>query len=173
MDKILLKMKNIKHKIMVGDFSNFKSINLQIKALGTLNSRKSLLKGIEDYYTNQAYKSLNSYALDKKGKNDIIEKSRITNEFEFEDNKDYMALTERIKKKNKLKTRINSKLFNNYFSSKPKSQEKKPENMNFYEKINFLHNRVKLTNKHIQKRIEIRKKYKDNIHSLLIPIYDY
>ena len=172
MEQKLLKMQNIKHKIMIGDFSNFRSINLQIKALGTLNNRKSLLKGIEDYNTNQTYRPLNCYALDIKGKNDFIEKSKITNEFEFEDNKDYLAFTERIKKKKHLKSRINNKLFNNYLSfNKPQSQEKKLEFMNFYEKINFLHNKVKLTNKHIQKRVEIRQKYKDNINSLLIPIY--
>ena len=172
MEQKLLKMQNIKHKIMIGDFSNFRSINLQIKALGTLNNRKSLLKGIEDYNTNQTYRPLNCYALDNKGKNDFIEKSKITNEFEFEDNKDYLAFTERIKKKKHLKSRINNKLFNNYLSfNKPQSQEKKLEFMNFYEKINFLHNKVKLTNKHIQKRVEIRQKYKDNINSLLIPIY--
>ena len=172
-DKKLLKMTNIKHKIMVGDYSSFRSINLQIKALGTVNSRKSLLKGIEDYFSNQIYRPLNCYALDNKEKNDIIEKNQMTNEFEFEDNKDYLAFTERIKKKNRFKKRVYNKLFNNYYSfNKPKSQEKKLKFMNFFEKINFLHDRAKLVNKHIQKRVEIRQKYKDNINSLFIPLYD-
>jgi hypothetical protein len=168
MDKKLLKMKNINHKILTGNFASFKSFNIQIKALGTRKSRQILLKGIEDYYINQTYRSLNDYAIKNIGKNNIVENSKIKNEFEFDENKSKFALSERIKKKNNIKNRVNKNIINNFYSfNKAKSIDKK-KFMNFYEKLNFLQKRVKLTNEHILKRIEIRQKFKDNINSLLI-----
>ena len=40
--------------------------------------------------------------------------------------------------------------------------------MNFYENMNYLSERVKSTEGVIRKKIEIRKKYKDNITNLFI-----
>ena len=168
LDKKLLKMKNIKHKLMVSDYDNFKSINIQKMILGKEKNRKKLLKGIEDFYTNQNYRIINDNIIVKKGKNHFIENQKITNEFEFEENKFKLALSERIKKKNNLKNRINNNYKDFYSLSKARSHINKKDFMNFYEKLDCLKDRVKSTHKHIIKKIEIRQKFKENINNLFL-----
>ena len=168
MDKKLLKMKNIKHRLMTGDYNNFKSINIQRMTLGKEKNRKSLLKGIEDFYTNRTYRLINDYIIEKKGNNHFLENEKITNEFQFEDNKFKFPLSERIKKRNNLKNRINQNYKDFYTLNKAKSHMNKKGFMNFYEKMDLLKDRVNNTHRHIIKEIAIRQKLKDNINSLFL-----
>ena len=166
MDKKLLKMKNIRHKLMEGQYSDFRSINIQKKALGEEKHRNNLLRSIGDYYLNQVYQPLNQYIIDKKGKkNKFLQKDKITSEFNFESNKIRMALSERTKRKKALKNKasitINLSSFNGIKLNKNDYQ-------NFYENMNCLTHRVQNTYEHIKKNIEIRKKYRDDINSLFL-----
>ena len=57
-DSKLLKMQNIKHRLMLGNNRDFKSINIQIMALGSEKNRRKLLKGVQDFYKDKTFKSL-------------------------------------------------------------------------------------------------------------------
>ena len=164
LDKKLLKMSNIRHKLMAGQYSDFKSISLQRKSLGKEKYRKNLLKSIEDYYSNQTYRGINEYIIENKEKNRFIENEKITNEFEFYNNKVKYPLSERIQRIKK--NRIDQKLKGFYSFNKNKSKIKKIEYMNFYERMNYISDRAKTTYDEIQKRIDIRKKLKDNLDSI-------
>ena len=166
LDKKLLKMKNIRHKLMEGQYSDFKSINIQKKALGEEKHRNNLLRSIGDYYLNQVYQPLNQYIIDKTfKKNKFLEKDKITKEFDFDNNKKRIALSERIKRKKELKNRANITL---NLSSFNRIKLNKNDYQNFYENINCLTHRVKNTYDHIKKNIEIRQKYRDDINSLFL-----
>lgn len=164
-DVKLLKIKNIKHQLILGDCSNFKTINIQIKALGNKKSRKNTLAGITDYYSNEAYIPIKDYIIDNKGKNKDIMDDGMLNELKFDEDKVNFALTERIKKKKTLKNRVNKKLISISFN-KIKSKVNKTLYLNFYQKLDFTHDKVKKTYENIGKRIEMRQKYKDKINSL-------
>ena len=170
MDKKLLKMKNIRHKLMEGQYSDFRSINIQKKALGEEKHRNNLLRSIGDYYVNQAYQPLNQYIIDKKyKKNKFLEKDKITKEFDFEKNKVRIALSEKIKRKKDLKNRGNISLNLTSFNG---IKLNKKDYQNFYENLNCLTHRVKNTYEHIKKNIEIRQKYRDDINNLFL-VYNF
>ena len=166
-DVKLLKIKNIKHQLILGDCSNFKTINIQIKALGNKKSRKNTLAGITDYYSNEAYIPIKDYIIDNKGKNKDIMDDGMLNELKFDEDKVNFALTERIKRKKTLKNRVNKKLISISFN-KIKSKVNKTLYLNFYQKLDFTHDKVKKTYENIGKRIEMRQKYKDKINSLFL-----
>ena len=166
LDKKLLKMKNIRHKLIEGQYSDFKSINIHKKALGEEKHRNNLLRSIGDFYLNQVYQPLNKYIIDKNGeKNKFLEKDKITKEFDFEKNKVRITHSERTKRKKDLKNRGNITL---NFTSFNGIKINKEEYQNFYENMNCLTHRVKDTYEHIKKNIEIRQKYRDNINSLFL-----
>ena len=157
-------MNNIKHKLMERQYSDIKSISLQKKSLGKENHRKHLLKSIEDYYSNQAYRGINYYIIDNKGKNKYVENEKLINEFEFYNNKIKDASSERFQRIKK--NRIDQKLkgFNSY--NKAKTKIKNIKYMNFYDRMNYVSDRAKHTYDEIQKRIHFRKKLKDNLNSI-------
>jgi hypothetical protein len=166
LDKKLLKMKNIRHKLIEGQYSDFKSINIQKKALGEEKHRNNLLRSIGDFYLNQVYQPLNKYIIDKNGKkNKFLEKDKITKEFDFDRNKVRITYSERTKRKKDLKNRANVTLNSTSFN---RIKLNKEEYQNFYENMNCLTHRVKDTYEHIKKNIEIRQKYRDNINSLFL-----
>lgn len=168
LDKKLLKMQNIKHKLMIGDYSNFKSLNIQIRTLGNKKHRNNLLKSIANYYSNQSYKPLGGYLLDIKDKTKYILKDKMIKEFEFDEIKFKNAYSERIRKKKYLKNRVKKKI-NDFFSFyKSKSNINRTDFMNFYEKMNYLTDRVKSTYVQIKERTENRLKYKENIKDLFL-----
>ena len=166
-DQKLLKIKNIKHQLILGDCSNFKTINIQIKALGNKKSRKNTLAGIKDYYSNETYIPIKDYIIDNKGKNKDNMDDEMLNELRFDEHKVNFALTERIKRKNILENRVNKKLISLSFN-KVRSKVNKTEYLNFYQKMDCLYDKVKKTYGHIGKRIEKRQTFKDNINGLFL-----
>lgn len=166
LDKKLLKMNNIRHKLITGNLSDFKSLNIQKRTLGKEKHRDNLLQSIGDYYTKRPYKTLNKYIIDKKyiSKYDT---DNITNNFKFNNYKGKFVLSEKIKKTINLRNRI-KKISDFYLLDKVKLNINKTKYMNFYENMNYLSERVKSTEGVIRKKIEIRKKYKDNITNLFI-----
>ena len=157
-------------KLMEGQYSDFRSINIEKKALGEEKHRNNLLRSIGDYYVNQAYQPLNQYIIDKKyKKNKFLEKDKITKEFDFEKNKVRIALSEKIKRKKDLKNRGNISLNLTSFNG---IKLNKKDYQNFYENLNCLTHRVKNTYEHIKKNIEIRQKYRDDINNLFL-VYNF
>ena len=166
LEKKLLKMSNIRHKLMTGHFSDFKSINIQKRTLGKEKNRKNLLKSIEDYYMDQPYKLLDNYIIDKE-KNFNLDIDKMTNKFKFKNYIEKLSLSERMKKRSDYKYR--ERKINEFYSfNKAKSNIDKTKFMNFYENMYFLSERVKNTEAHLKKSIDIRTKFKDNIKSLFI-----
>ena len=166
LEKKLLKMSNIRHKLMVGNFSDFKSINIQRRTLGKERHMKNLLKSIEDYYMDQPYKLIDKYIIDN-DKNINLDIGQMTNSFKFKNYIKKLSLSERMKKRSDYKYR--ERKINEFYSfNKAKSNIDKTKFMNFYENMDFLSKRVKNTEAHLKKSIEVRTKFKDNIKSLFI-----
>ena len=168
MDTQLLKMKNIRHKLMLGNNHNFKSINIQIKALGREKNRKNMLIGVQDYLMDKKYKSLKDYIENNKQKNKNVDK--LADEFEFDDIKSKITFSERIKKKSNLKNRL-KKINDSYtlgLFNRQKSELEENKYLNFYKKIELLFKRVKNTNRYIKKRVQDRNEFKSNITNLFI-----
>ena len=166
-DKKLLKIKNIKQHLILGDCSTFKSINIQIKALGNVKRRKSTLAGIKDYYLSETHKPIKNYIIDNKRINNNFINDEILNELKFDEHKINFALSDRIIKKKVLKNRVNKNIISISFN-KAKSIGNKTEYLNFYQKMDCLYDKVKKTYGHIGKRIEKRQTFKDNINGLFL-----
>ena len=159
-------MSNIRHKLMIGNFSDFKSINIQKRALGKEKNMKNSLKSIEDYYMDQPYKLLDKYIIDNE-KNIDLNFDKMTNKFKFKNYIEKLSLSERMKKRSDFKNR-EKKIDEFYSFNKAKSNIDKTKFMNFYENMDFLSERVKNTEAHLKKSIEVRTKFKDNLKSLFI-----
>ena len=166
LEKKLLKMSNIRHKLMIGNFSDFKSINIQKRTLGKKKNMKNSLKSIEDYYMDQPYKLLDKYIIDNE-KNIDLNIDKMTNKFKFKNYIEKLSLSERMKKRSDFKNR-EKKIDEFYSFNKAKSNIDKTKFMNFYENMDFLSERVKNTEAHLKKSIEVRTKFKDNLKSLFI-----
>ena len=158
-DQKLLKMKTIKHRLIIGEADNFRSIHIQNSALGNDKNRKKLIFGVQDYLKNKPFNSIKSYRM----KNTNNEINKITKEFVINDLKSRRFLILNQKPKRKL-----NKTINNYslFHNKDKAKMNKTEYMNFYQKINLIHDKVLKTHDYLLKKIENRKKYKINISNL-------
>jgi hypothetical protein len=163
-DQQLLKMNNIKHQLMLGKSNNFKSGYIQLKALGNSKNIKNTLMGIKDFYLNEKHKRIKDYIIDNKKRNEECINEEILNELKFEDQKVNFAYTDRIKR-NILKNRKNKNIGLLGFN---KAKINKTEYLNFYQKLDLLHERVKKTYSHIEKRVQVRQKYKDNISGLFM-----
>ena len=158
-DQKLLKMKTIKHRLIIGEADNFRSIHIQNSALGNDKNRKKLIFGVQDYLKNKPFNSIKSYRM----KNTNNEINKITKEFEVNGLKSRRFFFFFQKPKRKLnKTIDNYSLFHN----KDKTKMNKTEYMNFYQKINLIHDKVLKTHDYLLKKIENRKKYKINISNL-------
>ena len=158
-DQKLLKMKTIKHRLILGEADNFRSIHVQNKALGNDKNRKKLIFGVQDYLKDKPFLSIKGYKPDTNN----TEINKISDEFKFDDLKSRRFLIKNMKPKSRLnKTIENYHLFHN----KEKTKMNKTEYMNFYQKINLLHDKVLKTHDYILKKIENRKKYKINISNL-------
>ena len=158
-DQKLLKMNTIKHRLILGEADNFRSIHVQNKALGNDKNRKKLIFGVQDYLKDKSFLSIKGY----KPFTNNNEINKIFNEFKFDDLKSRRFLIKNMKPKSRLnKTIENYPLFHN----KEKTKMNKTEYMNFYQKINLLHDNVLKTHDYILKKIESRKKYKINISNL-------
>jgi hypothetical protein len=158
-DQKLLKMKTIKHRLIIGEADNFRSIHIQNSALGNDKNRKKLIFGVQDYLKNKPFNSIKSYQM----KNTNNEINKISKEFEINDLKSRRFLIQNQKPKKRL-----NKTINNYslFHNKNKAKLNKTEYINFYQKINLLHDKVLKTHDYLLKKIENRKKYKINISNL-------
>ena len=158
-DQKLLKMKTIKHRLIIGEADNFRSIHIQNSALGNDKNRKKLIFGVQDYLMNKPFNSIKSYRM----KNTNNEINKITKEFEVNGLKSRRFLIQNQKPKRKL-----NKTINNYslFHNKDKAKMNKTEYMNFYQKINLIHDKVLKNHDYLLKKIENRKKYKINISNL-------
>ena len=163
-DQKLLKMNNIRTQLMLGNCNNFRSGKIQLKALGNRTNIKNTLMSIKDFYLNETHKRIKDYIIDSKDKNKQYINKEILNELKFEDHKNNFAYTERVKR-NMLKKRNNA---NVGFMTFNKGKINKTDYLNFYQKLDLLHERVKKTYGHIEKRVEIRQKYKDNINGLFM-----
>ena len=158
-DQKLLKMKTIKHRLIIGEADNFRSIHIQNSALGNDKNRKKLIFGVQDYLKNKPFNSIKSYRM----KNNNNEINKITKEFVMNDLKSRRFLIKDMKPKSRLnKTIENYPLFHN----KEKTKMNKTEYMNFYQNINLIHDKVLKTHDYLLKKIENRKKYKINISNL-------
>ena len=157
-------MNNIRTQLMLGNCNNFRSGKIQLKALGNRTNIKNTLMSIKDFYLNETHKRIKDYIINSNDKNKQYINKEILNELKFEDHKNNFAYTERVKR-NMLKKRNN---INVGFMTFNKAKINKTQYLNFYQKLDLLHERVKKTYRHIEKRVEIRQKYKDNINGLFM-----
>lgn len=160
-DQKLLKMKTIKHRLIIGEADNFRSIHIQNNALGNDKNRKKLIFGVQDYLKYKPFNPIKGYKMEINN-NEI---NKISDEFKFNDLKSKKFLIKNLKPKKRLnKTIDNYSLFHN--KEKEKAKMNKTEYMNFYQRINLLHDKVLKTHDFLLKKIENRKKYKINIDNL-------
>ena len=170
LDTKLLNMKNIKHRLMLGNNHNFKSINIQILALGKEKNRRNMLIGIQDYLKNRTYKSIKQIKIKNEKNIDYVEDEKLSNRFEFNDTNSKIFYADNTKKRSFEKNRLNK--INDSYSfatlNRPKSIINKTDYLNFYQKIDYLCNKVRNTQKYIEKKIQTRQKYKENLSNLYI-----
>ena len=158
-DQKLLKMKTIKHRLITGEADNFRSIHIQNSALGNDKNRKKLIFGVQDYLKNKPFNHIKSY----KTKSNNNEINKLSKEFEINDLKSRRFLIQNMKPKRRLnKTIENYSLFHN----KEKAKMNRTEYMNFYQRMNLVHDKVLKTQDFLLKKIENRKKYKIYINNL-------
>ncbi len=158
-DSKLLKMQNIKHRLMLGNNRDFKSINIQIMALGSEKNRRKLLKGVQDFYKDKTFKSLKIHLRNSNQKYNYIKKYGLTKGFEFDKHE---------KRKNKSQSERKNRIIDLNSLNEVKLKMNKVEYMNFYQSMDHLCDEVKNTFNYIQKNIKIRRQYKDNLNHLFI-----
>jgi hypothetical protein len=158
-DSKLLKMQNIKHRLMLGNNRDFKSINIQIMALGSEKNRRKLLKGVQDFYKDKTFKSLKVHLRNDNQKYNYIRKHGITEGFEFDKYE---------KRKNKSHSERKNRIMNINSLKEAKLKMNKIAYMNFYQSMDHLCDEIKNTFNYIQKNIKIRRQYKDNLNHLFI-----
>ncbi len=158
-DSKLLKMQNIKHRLMLGNNRDFKSINIQVMALGSEKNRRKLLKGVQDFYKDKTFKSMKIHLKNSNQKFNYIKNNGLTKGFEFDKHE---------KRKNKSLSERKNRIIEINSLNEVKLNMNKEAYMNFYQSMDNLCDEVTNTYNYIQKNIKIRRQYKDNLNHLFI-----
>ena len=121
-----------------------------------------MLIGIQDYLKNRTYKSIKQIKIKNEKNIDYVEDEKLSNRFEFNDTNSKIFYADNTKKRSFEKNRLNK--INDSYSfatlNRPKSIINKTDYLNFYQKIDYLCNKVRNTQKYIEKKFKQDKNIK-------------